>query len=132
MAKPYTHALSSARKWGGVAEDYLEIHQFMDSSKGAFPDNRHRCLTHNSWFLSVVLERVFGVNLTNSEGKRVSVREIGEQHCLEDFGGFIPTPQDFLEGMEYHQWMNAKGTPPSHRKIVEAHTQPSIKELTFD
>lgn len=50
MAKPYIHAISSAKRFGGKPEDYIEIHNLMDSSKGAIPDNRHRALTHNSWF----------------------------------------------------------------------------------
>lgn len=118
MAKPIIHAQNSARKFGGVPEDYLEIHNFMDSSKAVFPDNRHRALTHNAWFLSVVLERVFGVTLENSEGKTVAVRDIGEQHVLEDFGGrFIPSAQDFLQGITYEPWMNGHGEPPSRATL---------------
>ncbi len=75
-------------------EDYLEIHLFMDSSKAALADNRHRALTHTSWFVSFILPKIFGVTLTNSDGKVISVCDIGEQHVLEDFGGkCIPTPQ---------------------------------------
>lgn len=117
--KPYIHALSSAKKYGGKPEDYIEIHNFLDSSKGAIPDNRHRALTHTSWFLSVVLERVFGVTMTNSDGKTFSVRDIGEQHILEDYGGFIPTAQDFLQYVEWQNWMdNGNGVPPSHGKLA--------------
>lgn len=119
MSKPYIHAVSSTRRFGGKPEDYIEIHNLLDSSKGAIPDNRHRALTHTSWFLSVILEKVFGVTLTNSDGRVVSVRDIGEQHILEDFGGrFIPTPQNYLEGMEFKPWMqNGKGTPSSFVKL---------------
>lgn len=129
--KPYTHAKSSAAKWGGVPEDYLPIHQLMDSSKAALPDHRHRALTHNSWFVGVVLEQVFGVNLTNSEGHKVSVREIGEQHCLEDFGGIIPTAQDYLMAMDYQKWMGGKGLPPSQDRIkqTERKTVIDIRKL---
>lgn len=124
MAKPYIHAVSAVKKWGGVPEDYLEIHDFMDSSKAVFPDNRHRALTHNSWFIFVV-ERVFGHNITNSDGRDVSVRDICERHVLEDFGNkFIPAPSDYLEGMELQDWMNngIKGSPTSHRKIAQTGT----------
>lgn len=120
--KPYIHAVSSARRFGGAPEDYLEIHELMDSSKGALPDNRHRALTHTSWFLSTILERIFGSTFENSAGRVVSVRDIGEQHILEDFKGrFIPTAQDYLEGMEFHSWMNTggEGSPDSHRKIQQ-------------
>lgn len=118
--KPWIHAVSSAKKFGGVPEDYIEIHNLMDSSKAAMPDNRHRALTHNAWFIGTILERIFGVTITNSAGKAVSVRDIGEQHVLEDFGGrFIPTAQDYLQEIEFHNWMNngAKGAPPSFAKI---------------
>ena len=30
MGHCYHHALSSARKWGGAAEDYLPLHQWLD------------------------------------------------------------------------------------------------------
>ena len=114
MAKPWIHSESSARKYGGKPEDYIEIHNLMDSSKGAIPDNRHRALTHTAWFLSVILERVFGVTIINSDGKHVSVRDVGEQHIMEDYGGkFIPTAQDFLQNLRHSEWMNnGNGDPP--------------------
>jgi hypothetical protein len=120
MSKPWIHAESSARKYGGKPEDYLEIHNFLDNSKGTIADSRHRALTHNSWFLSNVLERVFGVIVTNSDGRTVSVRDIGEQHILEDFGGrFIPSAQDYLQQIELQEWMvMGKGAPPSFAKIA--------------
>lgn len=119
MAKPMIHAEQTARKRGGVPEDYLEIHDFMDSSKAVFSDNRHRALTHNSWFIFIV-ERIFGHTIKNSGDMNVSVRDICEQHILEDFGGkYIPTAADYLEGMEFQPWMNngMKGTPSSQRRI---------------
>ena len=122
MAKPFIHAKNSARKFGGKQDEYLEIHRFLDSSKAAVADNRHRCLTHNSWFLSVVLERVFGETIKNSDGREVSVREIGEQHVLEDYGmKFIPTAQDFLQSLPFEDWMDngRGGYPPSAAKLKE-------------
>jgi hypothetical protein len=122
MSKPWIHARSSAKKFGGKPEDYIKIHNLMDSSKGCIGDNRHRALTHNSWFISAggPLEMMFGVVIINSLGKEVSVRDIGEQHILEDFGmRFIPTPQDYLQEMEPKSWMNNSldDAPPSCRKI---------------
>lgn len=133
MSKPYIHAQSSARRYGGVPEDYLDIHNLMDSSKGAICDNRHRTLTHNSWFLSVILERVFGVTRVNSDGKTYSVRDIGEQHILEDYGmRYIPSAQDYLEHMEFQPWMNngKSGCPSSFRKLDK---KPVLKKIwSFD
>jgi hypothetical protein len=118
MSKPYIHSLSSARKFGGIPEDYIEIHNLMDSSKGTIADSRHRALTHNAWFLSNILERIFGVVITNQDGRKISVRDIGEQHILEDFGGrFIPSAQDYLENLPMQEWMlQGKGqAPPSFK-----------------
>jgi hypothetical protein len=123
MSKPYYHAKSSALKYGGIFEDYMDIHEFMDSSKSAFPDNRHRALTHNAWFIGTVLPKVFGeIFYRKSDGGLVNTRDIGEQHVLEDYRNrFIPSVQDFLQEMQFKDWMqNGIGeAPDSHKKIVE-------------
>lgn len=121
MAKPWIHAQSSAKKYGGCPDDYIEIHNLMDSSKGTIADSRHRALTHNAWFLSVILERIFGVTLVNSDGMVISVREIGEQHVLEDYRmRFIPSAQDYLQEIEVQEWMvSGKGAPPSSAKLYK-------------
>jgi hypothetical protein len=123
MSKPMVHAISSARKWGGVPEDYMPIHNLMDSSKSAIADSRHRALTHNTWFIGPdgILEKIFGYDIINSDGRRVSVRDIGEQHVTEDFGGrFIPSAQDYLQEIEMKEWMVAgKGNPPSFARVVK-------------
>lgn len=120
MSKPIYHAESSARKFKGKPEDYLAIHDFMDSSKGAVADNRHRALTHNSWFISNVIEKVFGHFIINSSGLKISTRDIAEQHVLEDFGGkYIPTAQDYLQEIEIQPWMNnGMGEPPTSAKKI--------------
>lgn len=133
MSKPYIHALSSAKRFGGKPEDYLEIHNLLDSSKAAICDNRHRALTHNAWFVGTILERIFGVVLTNSDGKKVSVRDVGEQHVAEDFRGrFIPSAQDYLAEIEFKEWMNnGAGVPPSFVKI-ERKKITQTKTITYD
>lgn len=113
MAKAHVHAASSARRFGGDPEEYLAIHLFLDSSKGTIADNRHRALTHNAWFLREVLPRAFGDTFINSVGRTVSVIDVGEQHVLEDYNGFIPSAQDFLEEVPMRDWMvNGRGEPP--------------------
>ncbi len=121
MAKPWMHAEISVRRFGGKVEDYLAIHEFMDSSKLAIPDSRHRALTHHNFFIEQVLKRVFGASIRNSSGKTVSVQDIGEQHCLDDFGHrFIPTAQDYLQEMETKPWMNNGVGLPSSAKAFES------------
>jgi hypothetical protein len=130
MSKPWIHAESSARRFGGKPEDYIEIHNLLDSSKAAMCDNRHRVLTHNAWFIGTILERIFGVTITNSENKKISVRDVGEQHVSEDFGNkFIPSVQDYLVGLPLEPWMrNGEGLPPSYENIRPKKT-PKLEDL---
>lgn len=116
----------------------------MDMSKGAVPSNVHRTLTHQSWFLSTVLERVKFANsvespdnrfytIRNSNGKEISVRDIGEQHILEDFRGkFIPTAQDYLCETELKPWMQNGGGendfPPSYSNIINKKSIAKLEE----
>lgn len=125
MSKPWIHAVSSAKIYGGKPEDYLAIHEFMDSSKATMSDNRHRALTHNTWFITTILHRIFGSTIKNSDGNAVPVRDIGEQHCLEDFGGrFVPTVQDYLGEMDSKPWMsNEPDFPPSSRRVAPKQDQ---------
>lgn len=134
MSKPFIHALSSQRRWGGEPEDYLEIHNLMDKSKGTIADSRHRALTHNAWFVSEILERIFGVVITNSAGRKVSVRDIGEQHVLEDYGNrFIPSAQDFLQEIPMKEWMLAgRGDPPDSVKTMESSRKTTRRTFTLD
>jgi len=48
MGRCYHHALSSVRKWGGTAKDYLALHQWLDASKEITADFRHRALRHHA------------------------------------------------------------------------------------
>ena len=152
MSKPFIHARSCAKKYGGDPSDYISIHNMMDSSKSAFSDNRHRAALHSS-FGTYLMEHMFGTNfdslkaladkkgwseediedivkwknqcifdgttIKNSDGKEVSVREVAELHCLEDYKmRFIPTLSDWLGEIDFKPWMNngATGSPPSHAK----------------
>lgn len=118
----YLHALSSVKKFGGVVEDYMPIHEKMDCSKAYIPDNRHRALTHHMFWVMEVMIPIFGYTITNSDHKIVAVKDICEQHILEDFQHkFIPTPQDYIQNMDLEDWMQngAKGYPTSFKKIYQ-------------
>lgn len=108
--KPFLHARSSARRWGGKPEDYLAVHDFMDSSKSAHASVKHRAVLHSAFGIYLA-ERVFGHNLTNSSGREVSVRDLAEQHVLEDLGT-IPSLDRWLDAMELQPWMGG----PSRKK----------------
>ena len=103
MAHCYYHALSSVRKWGGMSDDYLTLHQWFDESKSIFADPRHRALRHHAEGI-FMLETLFGATITNSDGKIVPVRLIGEQHVIEDLG-FIPSFADWGRLIQPQTWM---------------------------
>ena len=102
---PSQHSLTSVKKWGGRVEDYEPIHDWFDATKEMFADFRHRAIRHHSQGIFEA-ERQFGHTITNSSGKVVPVRYIGEQHVKEDCGGKIPTVQDWLENMKPQLWMS--------------------------
>lgn len=102
--KPHLHANISAKQFGGSPEDYMAIHEFMDHSKSAVADVRHRAMLHSAWGIYVV-SKVFGDLITNSDGRKVSVRDVAEEHVIQDLG-FIPTMDDWLKTMPIEGWMS--------------------------
>ena len=114
ISHPYHHSISSAKQFGGVWQDYIQIHNWFDETKMYYPDMRHRALRHHAEGIFWCEER-FGVVITNSDGKNVPVRFIGEQHIKEDIG-FIPTIKDYLENMNTVGWMYKPG---EGRKLLQ-------------
>jgi hypothetical protein len=102
--KPFIHAKVSAKRWGGIPSDYLEIHNFIDQTKMAMPDIRHRAILHSA-FGCYLVEQVFGTTLTNSDGREISTRDVAEEHIIEDLG-FIPTVERWLSNMPIEGWMS--------------------------
>lgn len=106
MANPMIHAKSSVKRWGGKVEDYIEIHELLDSPKATMNNNTSRMLTHNTWFVYHIIPKIFGYNITNSDGKSVDTVDIAMLHVAEDFRmKFVPTVQDYLKHMEVQPWM---------------------------
>ena len=109
--KPFLHALISVKKFGGVPADYIDIHNFIDSAKQNVPDERHRLILHNS-FGVYICEQVFGEIITHKDGfkrmpyitltggKQISVRNIAEQHIIDDLG-CIPTLEQCLDKVNF-------------------------------
>lgn len=129
MAHPHHHALSSVKKWGGTAEDYIDIHRWFDQTKEILGDFRHRALRHHAQGI-FECERVFGMTITLStclrcgthgnehndemgqslhdhefQPKVIPVRWVGEQHVVEDLGA-IPSAADWLRAIKPEPWMN--------------------------
>jgi hypothetical protein len=127
MAHTWFHAKSSARKFGGEAEDYLAIHEWFDQTKAAWADTRHRAILHSSFGI-FLCEQQFGVTFTRkSDGKPIPTRLVGEQHVLEDLGR-IPSIQDWLENLPHKDWMVLGATPLSRVSDVAEPPQKDNKE----
>jgi len=102
--KPHLHGRLSVKKYGGQIVDYSAIHEFIDSTKIAIADVRHRAILHSAWGI-YLCAKVFGDTITNSDGKLVSVRDVAEDHVLQDLG-FIPTLERWLGTMPIEGWMS--------------------------
>jgi len=114
MAHPYQHAVRSVRLFGGVPEDYQAVHDWFDESKAHFADIRHRALRHHSEGI-FLCEAIFGTTLTNSDGRAVPVRTVGEQHVKDDLG-WIPSVKDWLQHIEPQAWMGRTVYRPSQSR----------------
>ena len=131
MANPLIHSKSSVKRWGGKVEDYLPIHELLDSPKTTMNNNTSRMLTHNIWFCYHIIPKIFGYNITNSDGRSVDTVDIAMLHCAEDFRmQGIPTVQDYLENMVVQPWMNngAKPLPSQEAKDAARELLERIRE----
>jgi hypothetical protein len=70
----------------------------------------------HSAFGIYLIERIFGATFTNSDGRTVSVRDVAEDHVLEDLGT-IPSLDDWLEDMPIKQWMGGPSRKHTFIKI---------------
>ena len=127
MAHPFHHSISSAKRFGGVPEDYQAIHDWFDATKEHYANWRHRALRHHSLGIYEA-EQVFGTTIQISNGRNIPVRLIGEQHITEDLG-LIPTVADWLRAIgdpsQIKPWM----TRGVDRKVVEIEQQ-QLQEAT--
>ena len=103
--KPVVHAKNSVRRFGGHIDDYLRFHNWMDSTKAHIPDIRHRMILHNAWGIFQA-ELIFGTYFTNSDSRIISVRDVLEQHVIDDLG-HIPTLDSCMKGLPCEPWMGS-------------------------
>lgn len=115
---PLHHAESSVRKYGGQVSDYLPIHEWFDASKAYMADFRHRAMRHHSAGIFEA-EKEFGSFITNSDGRDVPVRFIGEQHVREDLGR-IPTVSDWYGSIAPESWMIGQRREEAEREPCPA------------
>lgn len=71
-------------------------------------------------------QQIFGHTITNSDGREVMVRYIGEQHVQEDLGR-IPSINDWFRQIKIQDWMygNRKSL---EKELFEAAAAEPVKE----
>jgi hypothetical protein len=155
MAHSYHHAVSSSRRFGGEPDEYLELHSFMDSSKSAWGDQRHRAVLHHSFgiylteqlfglreevkLLRAILDRlprwllaVLRVRVPESTPVTLTLRT-GKQVPIRFLAeqhviedcGFIPTLPDYLGEMPRQKWMY-RGASPISRMLEQNQPMPEL------
>ncbi len=121
---PYYHAVSSQQKHGGEWEDYIDLHSWFDASKQMVPNFRHRALRHHAEGI-FLCETIFGVTITNSNGREIPTRVLGEQHVKEDLGR-IPTLADWLMAIKPESWMMVRSKPEFEQPPLELEPAESL------
>lgn len=95
--KPLQHAQISAKTYGGVWTDYIELHNFLDSSKATCAHFKHRFLLHHAEGIELAV-RLFGEWIINSEQQTVSTRLVLTDHLIEDVGSIV-TIENWANGL---------------------------------
>ena len=133
MAQSYIHAQNSARHFkAGTPEDYLPIHEKIDSFKQSYGDVRHRAFFHNTqgpWLMQEIFGRYIEVeDWVTKKMRKILVREIAENHIVEDLG-CLPSPGDWMDCMNCHVWMGGKKNKFVGREEVwQSVAKPGLKE----
>lgn len=86
--KPLQHAQISAKTYGGSWQDYIEVHNFLDSSKAACAHFKHRFLLHHIEGIELAV-KIFGEILVNSENREIETRRLLTDHLIEDVGRVV-------------------------------------------
>ena len=91
----WDHSRLSVRKFGGIEEDYIHIHKFIDSSKLFYYNFKHRLLLHNLYGVEIVTQK-FGNIIANTDNVIILIRDIAIEHLKEDLNGYVPTLNEWL------------------------------------
>jgi len=125
--KPLQHAQISAKTYGGGWTDYIEVHNFLDSSKATCAHFKHRFLLHHAEGIELGV-RIFGETVTNSENKTIETRRLLTNHLIEDVGRLVKVDdwaRDLLpdRGDSFYKFLAKK------RGQIEAEQVPGESEL---
>ncbi len=112
--KPQIHSKNSAHKFGGQESDYIQIHNFFDSTKAHEASMRHRAIYHNSFGIFQA-ERLFGYPRTQLEAAR------DKYSWSEEEVQAVINLIDLARSNEVTTIINSDGNQVSIRDIGEQH-----------
>lgn len=92
MTHPLLHSESSTRLFGGDCQLWLPIHEYLDNTKQAFGDFRHRAMRHHRQGVLRCSNEVVINGVSQND-----VFAVAEQHVREDCGGQLPEITEWLE-----------------------------------
>lgn len=109
--RPWQHARSSAARTDGDWRDDLPIHEFLDMTKAAHPDLRHRMILHNVDLGLALVQRAFP--------DRPDATEIARKHIVEDMNG-APIAMDWLKVVDLARlpMPNIRGLDETRAELV--------------
>jgi hypothetical protein len=112
-----------AKTYGGQAEDYRLLQQFLQLSELYVPDVRRYALLHTT-FGCAIAQDIFGSEYVRpSDGNSVSVPEVIKHLIILELG-CLAEPSSVLQALPLRTWLN--GMKPSTRsrlsKLVESET----------
>lgn len=127
--KPLQHAQISQKTHGGCWRDYIEVHNFLDSSKATCAHFKHRFLLHHVEGIELAV-KICGQKLANRDHKTIETRQILTEHLIEDLGKVV-TVEDWAQALlpdgkvKFNQFLAGK------REQIENDSVAGEKEL-FD
>lgn len=96
-------AKNSARKFGGVMEDYLPLHAWFCETQEWVDGKAHYAFRHHTQGIFEA-EQKFGYVISNSHGKDIPTRILCEIHIKDELG-FIPTALEVIQFLSVDKWM---------------------------
>ena len=123
MAHTNFRAKSLVRNFELCVNDCRPIDDYFDESRSYMCDVRHRALRHHHEGI-FLREKLFGVSITNSDGREVPVRIIGEQYVVEDLGR-IPSLSEWLRELTIKTWMGPRSRLELTIECIDQEAEPS-------
>jgi hypothetical protein len=114
--KPLQHAQITAHRYGGMWQDWIAFHDWIDRSKMLFPSMQHRMFLHSDFGLWLAV-RIFGEFIQSEDGMKISIKNLFRDHQIEDLGRIV-TLSEWLRETDASYWTR-RLRPPPHLELIK-------------